>query len=467
MGDHLENQMLQPTLTFGSQRDDDVSAIHEATALYTVEAECDALLNDLSWPASGGMLLDPGAGNGAMLLSALRRLQPCRNDPQTLAARLRGYEFHPGAADAARRNIVRYLIETGWASASATAAAARIVETRDFLLSPVPVGEASAALSNPPWLRFAGLPPAYRAEFEAAVPAHARSDLMHAYLERMAQVIRPGGQIGAILSDRILFNAGAAALRARLGRDFAVTAIRRLDANSAFFRPKTRRKGTPPRVHPIAIVLSAGGAGPRLASAPFRFEGDATPEGVALGDLARIQIAPWLGPDGIFTVTDPTPFQDATLVPVVEPEDIDPHHDRIGPVRRWAFVTEAASSPPDSVLRHLDAQLVRMPPRGRRTVRWIPPESFAHRLPLAEPAILVPRIAKTLRAIPLAPGVLATGHNLVVASGERPEVISGWLRHPVVQAQALQHAPRLEGGYLSLTATFLRALVIPHNAIGR
>ncbi|MGB3929452.1 MAG: N-6 DNA methylase [Sphingobium sp.] len=459
--------MQQTALAFGSQRDDDVDAIHQATALYTVEAECNALLDDLTWPASGGMLLDPGAGSGAMLVAAIKRLQPARNDPQALAERVRGYEFHPGAAEAARRNIAGYLIEAGWAGPAATAAAARIVETRDFLLSPVPVGEASAAFSNPPWLRYAGLPPAYRADFEAAVPAHARADLMHAYMERMAQVVRPGGQIGAILSDRFLFNEGAAALRARLGASFAVTAIRRLDASSAFFRPKTRRKGTAPRVHPVAIVLSSGANGRHLAAEPFRFEGDAPPPGVALGDLARIQIAPWIGPDGIFSVRNRAPFPGANLVPIVEPEDIDPHHDRIGPVRRWAFVTHPETEPPESVLRHLEGQLERMPPRGRRRVRWVPPESFAHRLPLKEPAILVPRIAKTLRAIPLPPGVVPTGHNLVVVSGERPEVVSGWLRHPLVQAQALQHAPRLEGGYLSLTATFVRALIVPHDAFGR
>lgn len=458
--------MQQPALAFGSQRDADIEAIHIATALYTVAAECDALLQDLDWPETGGMLLDPGAGNGELLLSAIRRLNPIPNDVQALVARVRGYEFHPGAADAARRHIAEHLVAGGWATGAARAAATRIVETRDFLLSPVPVGEAIVALSNPPFMRFAGLPPAYRKEFEAAVPAYARGDLMHAYLERMAQVIRPGGQIGAILSDRILFNEGAAKLRARIGAAFRITAIRRLDAGSAFYRPKTRRKGTPPRVHPVAIVLSSGECGQVLSSTPFRFEVSSPASGVRLGDLATIQIAPWIGPDGIFQIADPSAFPDADLVPVVEPEDIDPHTDTLKEVRRWAFVTHPGVAPHASVLAHLDGQLDRMPPRGKRATRWLPPETFAHRLPLKAPALLIPRIARRLRTIPLPENVLPTGHNLVLASGARPEVIAGWLNHPEVQAQALQLAPRLENSFASFTTRFLRELRIPHAVLG-
>lgn len=460
--------MQQTALAFGSQRDDDIEAIHVATAIYTVAAECDALLEGLEWPRGGGMLLDPGAGNGAMLLSALRRLNPTPNDVQALTARLRGYEFHPGAAAAARRNIAEHLGASGWTTQTARTAADLIVETRDFLLSPVPVGDAVVALSNPPFMRFAGLPQAYREEFEAAVPAYARGDLMHAYLERMAQVVRPGGQIGAILSDRILFNEGAAELRARIGARFRITAVRRLDPASAFFRPKTRRKGTPPRVHPVAIVLSSGECGHVLTSTPFRFEGVSPTSGVRLGDLASIQIAPWIGPDGIFQIDDKAAFPHADLVPVVEPQDIDPHQDRLkDEVRRWAFVTHAGVRPHPSILAHLDAHLHRMPARGRRATRWLPPETFAHRLPLAEPALLIPRIARRLRPIPLPAGVLPTGHNLVLASGERPEVIAGWLNHPEVQDQALQLAPRLENSFASFTTRFLRELVIPHGVLSR
>lgn len=452
---------MQAALAFGTQRDSDIETIHVATALYTVAAEVDALLDQLSWPADGGCLLDPGAGSGAMLLGALRRLRPAPNDVEALLGRLRGYEFHPGAAEAARRNVASQLVEGGWTPALALAAAARVVEVRDFLLSPVPVGQFTTILANPPFMRWVGLPPHYRAEFEAAVPTHARGDLMYAYLERMAQVLRAGGEIGAILSDRVLFNEGAATLRERLGATFTVTAIRRLDATSAFLRPKSRRKGTPPRVHPVALVLSPDPCGRVLTSTPFRIQTEPSQDGVRLGDLAKVQLGPWLGPDGLFTIADPALFPLAELVPVVEPEDIEPQRDELRPTRRWAFVTHPQTPPHATVLEHLSANMHRMPPRGRRACPWLPPETFAHRLPLQVPSLIIPRIARRLRAIPLPAGTLVAGHNLCIVSAERPEVVSGWLNHPEVQEQALEAAPRLENGYASFTCRMLRDLRIP------
>ena len=37
---------------------------------------------------------------------------------------------------------------------------------------------------NPPYMRLAGLPDGYRADYEAAVAAHARGDMLYAYLQR-------------------------------------------------------------------------------------------------------------------------------------------------------------------------------------------------------------------------------------------------------------------------------------------
>jgi hypothetical protein len=106
-----------------------------------------------------------------------------------------------------------------------------------------------------------------------------------------------------------------------------------------------------------------------------------------------------------------------------------------------------------------------MSSRGRRKVRWVPPESFSHRLPLAVDAIMIPRIAKRLRAVPLPAGTLPGNHSLVVVSGRPPEEISRWLNHPAVQAQADALAPAIDNGYRSYTATLARALIIPRAAI--
>jgi hypothetical protein len=306
------------------------------------------------------------------------------------------------------------------------------------------------------------LPAEYRAEYELMVEPHARADLLHAYLQRAADIIAPGGLIGLVTSDRWLLNDTTAELRRRLGQRYAVRDLRRLDSASAFYRPKSRVKGTPARVHPISLVLDPSGEGDPLTDAPFPLDGDRSAEGVLLGDLAKIQLAPWLGPDGIFTVADPAPFADAQLVPTLEPEDLDLATASIRRSRRWAFVTRPGQVPPESVREHLLRELERMPPRGRRTGDWwLPPETFAHKLPLDHDAVLVPRIAKRLTPIRLPAGILPVNHNLVVVSGEPPERVIGWLNDPHVQAQADAISLRLENGYASYTATLLRQLRIP------
>jgi hypothetical protein len=95
-----------------------------------------------------------------------------------------------------------------------------------------------------------------------------------------------------------------------------------------------------------------------------------------------------------------------------------------------------------------------MPLRGRRNVRWLPPETFAGRLPLDQDAVLVPRIAKRLAGIRLPAGRLPV---IPVAA------VVNMLDDPVVQAQANALTLGIDNGYRSFTATLLRQLVIPRR----
>lgn len=453
-------------LALFSGRAASIDLIHQGTAIYTVPEEIEALLDRLDWPAIGGRLLDPGAGNGGVLVAALRRLPLDRDDVAAAAFSVTGYEFHTGAATTARRRVAEHLTERGWSASAAVLAATHIVEERDFLLSPVPVGTFSVIAANPPYWRALNLPAEYRVEYELMVEPHARADLLYAYLQRAADIVAPGGTIGLVTSDRWLLNDSSAELRRRLGQRYAIRDLRRLDSSSAFYRPKTRARGTPARVHPVSLILDPEGQGHPLTNAPFPLDGDRKAEGTPLRDLAAIQLAPWLGPDGIFTIADPARFPGAEMVPTLEPEDLDLAKAQMRKSRRWAFVTRLGEEPSPLVLAHLDRELDRMPQRGRRATRWLPPETFSHRLPLAVDAVLVPRIAKRLTAIRLPAGFLPVNHNLVVVSGHAPEVVQGWLNAPEVQAQADAIALRLENGYASYTATLLRQLRIPAASIG-
>lgn len=453
-------------LPFSTGRAASVDAIHHATAIYTVPEEVEALLDALGWPATGTRLLDPGAGNGGVIVAALSRLALAADDVERAVHAVRGYEFHPGAVQVARRRLADHLLGRGWSGVAAGVAACRLIEQRDFLLGPVHVGEFDVIAANPPYWRALNLPAEYRAEYELMVAPHARADLLYAYLQRAADVVADGGRIGLVTSDRWLLNKSSAELRARIGQNFAVRDLRRLDSSSAFYRPKTRAKGTPARVHPVSLVLDPEGRGLPLTAAPFALDGSREAEGVPLRDIAEIKLAPWLGPHGIFTVDDPALLAGAELVPVVEPEDVGAD-DTLGAPSKWAIVTRAGRIPPTSVTDHLRREMGRMPVRGLRGLTWLPPETFADRLPLAVDAVLVPRIAKRLRAIPLPAGVMPLNHNLVVVSGHPVETMIGWLQHPSVQAQAAAIALRLENGYASFTATLLRQLRIPHELLER
>jgi tRNA1(Val) A37 N6-methylase TrmN6 len=460
----------QLTLGF-DQRPFDIAVIHQATGIYTAAGEIGALLARLHWPAEGDRLLDPGGGNGGILVEALRRLDLDRDDVAAAARRVRGIEFYPGAVAEARRAVRDHLDGRGWSAPAAERAALTIVEERDFLLSPVPAGVFDLIVMNPPYMRLANLPDGYRADYEASVAAHARGDMLYAYLQQAADILAAGGRIGLISADRWLLNNGSAELRRRLGQVFRVTDLCRLDAESAFYSAKDRRQGTPPRVHAVSLILTSDDGGRPLDASPFRLANLPDVDGTPLGDIADIEIrlAPWLGPAGIFLVSkadkipafevDSTGTCTARLVPAVEPRDID--GDTIRPARRWALVTTEAE-PPAVILEHLDATLHRMPARGRRTVRrWLPPETFTGRLPLDHDAVLVPRIALRLKAVVLPAGRLPVNHQLVVVSGRPAAVIIGMLSDPAVQAQAEALALRVEGGYRSYTASLLRRLVIP------
>jgi hypothetical protein len=359
-----------------TQRAIDIDQIHQKTGIYTTRPEVDALLGRLGWPSGEQTLLDPGAGNGEFLVAALGRLNLGRDDVDQAVHRVKGYEFHDGAVSEARRAVRDHLAARGWSAAAAERAALAIVENRDYLLSRVPAGRYTTIAANPPYLRLAHLPPAYRAEYESIVPLHARPDLLYAYLDQSAEVVADGGLIGLITADRWLINAHAAPLRRRLGKLYRVHGVCRLDPDSAFYQAKTRRRGTPPRVHPVSLTLNPGGDGQFLGAEPFPLDPVPAVDGTPLRELAEIRLAPWLGPDGIFLVDAATAagLPRSHLAPAVEPGDID--GEEIRAPRRWALVTHRSAEPPAAIRDHLERNIGRMPPRGRSNPWWLPPEPF-------------------------------------------------------------------------------------------
>ncbi|MCB1534106.1 MAG: N-6 DNA methylase [Rhodoblastus sp.] len=444
-------------------RADAIDLLHAATALYTVRPIVEGLLDRVGWPRAGQSLLDPSAGDGAFLVAALDRLAPKPGDLIT-ALRVQGVELHPGAVIEARSAVAERLAVYGWDADAARAAARRMVIEGDFLTQQ-DLGRYQIIAGNPPYLRYGHLPEFFKSLYAAITPAFAMADVQHAFLAQCLKHLAHDGQIAFVVADRVLFNEGAAELREHLGQRLGIGHVQRHNAESAFYRPKLRRKGTPPRCHPIEIVLTPAADAPiALTRAPISPDapgGLPVHTGRTLSDVAVVRLAPWLGPRGIFNIDAAVAAGLPTdkLVPIVENDDVA-GDDTLGEPRRFAILTDRSSDPPPEIVRHLQATLNRMPARGRKKAWWTPPEPIT--LDLSRPGVLVPRIAKRLRAIPIPAGVLPVDHNLHIATSDtvsQDELIA-YITSAKAQEFARAHAPRLENGYLDIRTSLIRRLPI-------
>jgi hypothetical protein len=171
-----------------------IQELHDRCAIYTSAATASRLLDMIGWTSgadlSRGVLLEPCVGDGAILLEGARRLIASMRSTKrglskaALLPRIKGFEFHRGAAQKARRNLRRMLLEEGIGWSAASELASRWVRERDFLLErPL---RATHVAANPPYIRWAKLPPMLATAYREALPAAAaRGDLSIAFLHRM------------------------------------------------------------------------------------------------------------------------------------------------------------------------------------------------------------------------------------------------------------------------------------------
>jgi hypothetical protein len=317
---------------------------------------------------------------------------------------------------------------------------------------------------NPPYMRFAKLGDFHKALYRAIVPGYAQGDLLFSFLDKLSAILKPNGIFAAVTSDRWLSNDGASRLRAAIGAKFGISHLRRLDCASAFYRAKTRRKGTPPRVHPVAIVLSPAAPIP-MGLAPINIGNPmaAPAHGRTLADICEIRLAPWLGPDGIFVVGADVAatMPQGRIFPCVNAKTIDMQARRLRPITRWVIATTRDDALPESIRAHLDATRERMPPRGQRNMPWLPPEQFVGRFPLTEEALLIPRIAKSICPIRLPAGIVPVDHQLTVLSGGIPiNRLEAMLGSPEAHAWLQDNVPAIDGGYYNIRTGLLRRLPV-------
>lgn len=382
---------------------------------------------------------------------------------EKLPSLIQGYEIHASAAAQARARVAAALISFGRSSTVACEIAAKIVLNKDFLTEGPTEPTFSALIGNPPYLRMVNVPELLRAEYGQVVPKYASLDLVHSFLDRCAKVLRPGGQMGFIVSDRWLSNSGAAGLRQALGSRLAIEHLARVDSASAFYRPKQRRTGSPARVHPVICVFGPSG---QTITKDAIFPGvDASHYAgyPTLDSIATVRICPWLGTPGIFLLTQEEAAASGIpkeyLVPAVDTDDVVECELRTP--RRFALRTDPRVEPCEAVMAHLRRQMPRMAQRGVQSKIWCPPERW-HNFKLDQPSLLVPRIVRSLKAVRIPQNVLPVNHNLsLVSAGPASlHLVERALQSDIAAEWMRDHAPRLEGGFHSLTTTLLRKMPV-------
>lgn len=462
--DQNENMLLFADDAYDAARVDAIDRLHHATAIYTAEPIVDELLSRLNWPCGDNKFLDPSAGDGMMIGRALAKaLKLGHVSDARLPLIIEGWEIHPHACVQARARVVAILVAHGRSRDTATRLASEMIHNADFLTDAPTVQTWHTIAGNPPYLRWLNVPELLREDYARHVPPYASSDLCHSFLDRCAKTLHHGGEIGFITSDRWLFNLNASQLRESLGKRLSIQHLERLDARTAFYRPKQRRAGTPPRIHPVTIILGFGQGEELTKESIYPGADTARYAGMrTLGDVASVRIAPWLGSKGIFVLSEAAAAASGIpkhlLIPAVDTDDIVGF--TLKEPSRFALLTKPKEIPCLAVQRHLDANMQKMAKRGQGS-SYLPPETF-HAFDLGTPSLLVPRIAKTPKAIRVPAGVLPINHNLSIVTGDADllDLVETALQSSLANEWMQQHAPRLENGFYSLTTTMLRRLPI-------
>ncbi len=170
-------------------------------------------------------VLDPAVGDGELLLSLLTKLRS-RTDARI---HIYGFETDEAALCEARRRLstafphvhlhlefgsfLEFVLEQGAVSGTSS------------LFPPADPERFDLIIANPPYVRTQIMGADQAQELATAFGLSGRVDLYHAFLIGMAQVLRPGGTAGIIVSNRFMTTKGGAGLRSALRERFSLRHI--------------------------------------------------------------------------------------------------------------------------------------------------------------------------------------------------------------------------------------------------
>ena len=162
------------------------------------------LLLDGAQVGEGTRILDAGCGRGA-LAQAVLSLARERGLP---APRVVCVEIDPRLAAEARRRF-------------AGIPGVEVVEADLLSLSQRELGAFDLVISNPPYVPYEAIDPALRARYAASFSvARGRFDLYFLFFEKALELLRPGGRLVFVTTEKYAYTLSASALRRLLARHY-------------------------------------------------------------------------------------------------------------------------------------------------------------------------------------------------------------------------------------------------------
>jgi hypothetical protein len=227
--------VLQPTLFETESLREAVSSFANAGtdargAIFTRREVVDFVLDLTGYTADHPLhtmrLLEPSIGDGDFLLPAIDRLlaswrEAGRPTPEkSLPDCIRAVELHHATFNKTRARVLHMLSDSGIPMKSATFLVDRWLVFADFLLAPLD-GQFDFIVGNPPYVRQELIPDALMAEYRARYKTiFDRADIYVPFIERSLNLLKSGGELGFICSDRWMKNRYGSLLRKKVADDF-------------------------------------------------------------------------------------------------------------------------------------------------------------------------------------------------------------------------------------------------------
>ncbi len=465
--------------------------------------------------------IEPAAGEGAFLVSMVRRLvESCHRQGRVVAEcahSLLAYELDDESARKARSNVVKTLTAMGVSAAVAEVLARGWIRVGDFLFEAFSLPQADFVIGNPPYIRLEEIPDETSNLYRDAYPTmKGRADLYVAFFEASLRRLKENGVCAFICADRWMRNQYGAELRRLVTRSFAIDAVVEMhnaeafdDDVSAYPAITVIRRGEQQRavVASIDRAIESTKAG-ELASAMIASkDGENTQvlEGVSravvsgwfrdsdpwpcrsprkLAQLRRLEdrfepletdasetrvgIGVATGLDEVFITRDPHLVEESRLLPLAMAADTITGtlqwsgHYLVNPWNEHGLVNLEEFPRLRAYLeRHQEALKKRHTAR-KNALGWYRTIDRVHQALTATPKLYIPDIKDRLNPV-LDKGQTYPHHNLYFIQSETwdLEVLGGLLLSALGQFFVESYGVRMRGGYLRFQAQYLRRIRVP------